>query len=263
MSTDISKFAPQQMVPAGDQDFTGLSDVVRIKPSNITLIQPMTQNPRNARLGQYLDELTGEVHDTLTVVPLRVSRNRVLFPQGNSFGGDPICRSTDGVYPSPFAQSPQAQSCAVCPQSEWVNNKKPPCKDTLNLLVIVKETGLPRYLNFSGMSVKVLRDALEGIQQSIKVREKTSGVKGNLYDYYFTLSIDVVRKQTVYAMHRIENITAVKETSEFGPLFKEYVLDRLHDPEEREAEAVVNNAVDKAIDAVMVDGPAPFDVGQV
>lgn len=264
MSTDIVRSdQPTEAVAIIDQDFTGLSSVVRIKPSNLTLIQPMTQNPRTARVGQYLDELTGEAYDSLTLVPLRVTQTRVLFPPGNSFGEEAVCRSNDGIYPSPFANAPQAQSCATCPQSKWVDNQKPPCRLNLNLLAVVKETSLPRYVNFTGTGVKVLRMALESIQQDIMLMSKTQNKKYNLYDYFFTLTVDVIRKTSVYAMPRIEGIKKVSNPSEFGPLFQEFVLDRLKDVDEENAEAEVDGAVGKLVEGVALDDKPPFDVSNV
>lgn len=263
MSNELATLNNNQALLANNVDLTGM-DGVRIRPTNIILVQNTTQEAGSARPGQLLDQLSQEVFDEITLVPLRVINNRVMFPP-DSFGGpagEPICRSSDGVYPSPFAKQPQAESCAVCPNSKWVGNKKPVCSERKKLLAIIKETSLPRYIQFSGLGVKVLMSVLETIKQDQIVVFKKTGVVYPLYGYYFTLrGVKQVSTKGVFYTPKIENLRKMQDPNEFGPLFTEYVVNRQQlEAAEDEAEASANKAISDAINttATPVDDDVPF-----
>lgn len=267
MSTDLVQLNNNNAIVSLSDDMTGM-DNIRVRPSNIVLVQNTTRDPFGARPGQFLDTLTHEVYDEITLVPLRVSPNRVMFPPG-SFGGDagePICRSSDGVYPSPFAKVPQAESCAACPNSKWVGKNKPACPERIKMLGIIKDTSLPKYFQFSGMGVKVIKLTLEAIKQDAIVMAKKSGKTYRLFSYYFTLkSQRESNSRGVYYVPRIENLLKVQDPTEFGPLFMEYVVNVVRDndvdDEEIRQEAQVNAAVDTVVDAQVVqDDEPPFKV---
>jgi hypothetical protein len=240
-------------------DQTGLSDVAALKPTNLTLLQNTSREMRGGRPGQILDQLTEKCYDSLTVVPLRVMKNRVLFPPGSDLDSEPLCRSNDCIVPSKFVEHPQAANCKGCPHSMWLDGKPSPCKEKRKLLVIVKDTGLPRYITFGGRSLTSLQWLLDNIAQDIHIN-KLKGLKLNLFDYSFAISGDSEKsKKGSYYVARFSDIKRVATPGEFGPLFTQFVLDRQHQVEEEEQAATakqnetnVNSAVSQVLEAELV-----------
>lgn len=76
------------------------------------LVQPGTEDPGNAKPGQFLDGLTLAGADTLKIDKLTaVHRQRVLFVDRK-----PVCKSADGVTPD--AEEPKAATCAACSETK-------------------------------------------------------------------------------------------------------------------------------------------------
>src|SRR5690242_4094759 len=76
-------------------------DDMYVKPTMVELVQRTTRRA-DATPGKLYDVLTQTTLDSLRVVPLKIARGRVMFPEGGELGAQPICRSNDGVTPSPF-----------------------------------------------------------------------------------------------------------------------------------------------------------------
>ncbi len=249
------------------RDETGLSEVARLKPSNILLVQPATRECGSARVGQLYDTLTTEVYDSITVVPLKVTSQRVYFPPGEiDLDAEPICRSNDGVVPSPFAQAPQSLTCSTCEHSKWVDGRKSACAQKLKMLVATKDTGLPRFFTAGGKSITALRGVLQRINEAITVNEANirAGKKNAdgselrplaLFDFFLTISSEVVNGKFKYAVARFDNLKRVANPGDFGALFTQFVLQRkLQEQEERAAfnEAETNKAVSGVVEAQFV-----------
>lgn len=246
---------PSTEVAAYHGASTGLEDV-RIKPTNLILVQNGTREPQGARPGQILDVLTGQAYDQLEVVPLRRSIQRVMFPPGElDLDAKPICRSSDGVVPSPFAEHPQALRCATCQYSQWkkVNgvSVKPRCSEKYRLLVIKKDEGVPRYLSVGGMGIAPLKLRLEAIKQDVEISRR-KGTKLDLFDYFFTLTSDEIKGKTGrFYVLRFDNLQRVKNPSEFGPLFEEYVVRARHQEDEEEGVVENETKVDSTVGSVI------------
>lgn len=263
MSTDLVTLNTNAVAMVNPVDYTGLDEMVTIRPTALSLVQNTTKDPRGAKAGQYLDELTGEAFDSLVVVPMQVSRNRVMFPPGAGFGEEALCRSNDGKVPSPFAKVPQAKKCETCMNSQWVNKQRPACRENWKLSVIIKETGIPRNIQFSGMGIGTLRKALEAIQQN-KVIKNAEAMKAGqppvytLYSYYFTLGAE--RKSNsrgVYYQPIITDIKFLIDPTEFGPVYEQYIVARRGSEEVEEAAQSQAN-MDNQVEAV-VDGAVPWE----
>jgi len=237
-------------------DETGLDDVARLKPTNILLVQNTTRETKSARPGQLLDTLTEEVYDALTVVPLKVMRQRVLFPPGElDLDADPVCRSNDGVVPSQFAKAPQSRACKTCPHSQWISGKKPPCAEKMKLLMIIKDAGLPRTFNVGGKSLTTLKNVLQRIQEAIRMQQAKGGEPLHLYDFFFEIRSEKVTGKFSYFVARFDNVKRVATIGDFGPLFIEFVLNRKYqDAEEQavQAEAKTDAAVSSVVEAEFV-----------
>jgi hypothetical protein len=231
-------------------DLTGLSNIGKLKPSNIILVQNMTQDPKGAKPGQFLDQLTGEAYDELTLIPLRIVEQRVLFPPGE-FGQSPICRSEDGLVPSPFAQFPQAKSCDTCPKSQWLNKQRPPCNMKFNMLVLSKETKVPHWLQIGGTGIRPTRDMIDTITRDVYIMQQTQGKTYRLYDYFFTIKSEQVKgKQGIFYVPRYTSVLKVQNPGEFSPFFEEFVknIQKYHEQlAQAQAEAAVDNAVETTI----------------
>lgn len=238
------------MVLGDGVDLTGMSDV-RITPSNIILIQPTTQDPGNARPGQFLDALSGEVFDEMVMVPLRITRPRVKYPAGAEFGVDPECRSDDGVVPAKSAKAPQSTLCRTCRHAQWWDGKRPACKESIRLLMVTKDGGLPRRFQASGMGIRPTAELLACIKQDMK----SSGYQ--LYDYYFKLSSHkAVSKQGVFYTPRYSELRKVPTKGEFLPAFTEFVVSYLMAANETDAvyaDEAVTDQVANVVDAEIVE----------
>ena len=237
-------------------DETGLDDVARLKPSNIILVQNTTRDTKTARPGQLLDTLTEEVYDALTVVPLKIMRQRVLFPPGElDLDAEPVCRSNDGTSPSQFAKAPQSRSCKTCPHSQWIGGKKPPCAEKLKLLMVTKDAGLPRLFNVGGKSITTLRTVLQRIQEAIRMQQAKGGDPLHLYDFFFTIKSEKVTGKFSYYVARFDEVKRVATVGDFGPLFEEFVIRRKYqDAEDNvvQAEAQADAAVSSVVEAEFV-----------
>lgn len=226
---------------------TGLEDLVRIRPTNVILVQNTTQEPGAARAGQFLDVLTGEVYDDLTVVALQVSLSRVLFPPGNTFGQDPLCRSSNGRFPSPSVETPQAEECASCSYSRWRGKQPPSCKERIQFTVVLKANMLPRYMQFGGVSVKPAKELLENIMQRKIVINQTEGRLLDLYDFEFKVSSrKIVNEKGVFFAARFTDLKVIDDRGTFGPLFQKYVALPVSETSYDDAE--VNDKINNVID---------------
>jgi hypothetical protein len=261
MSDALVQLSNTALVVPPVEDYTGLGDI-RITPTNITLVQAQTQDPGAARPGQFLNALSGEVYDEITVVLLSVSKPRVKFPAGSAFGEKPECRSNDGRVPSQYAKIPQSKTCATCSHSKWYNGNRPPCQESYRLLFVMKETGLPHYFQAKGMGYAPTTDMLKFIKADMMVRER-QGTPYQMYDYYFTIGVHKGSgaKGIVY-IPRYQKYAKVPLESRgaFAPLFQEYVIDRrLAAAEDEEVIAdtkitdAVGDAVGETVEAEIVD----------
>lgn len=209
-------------------DESGLADI-RLKPTELVLVQNTTQNPMGASPGEFLDAAFGESFKELTVVPLKYWSQKVLFPPGSfQKGVQPICKSNDGKVPSPYVETPQSSSCLSCPKNIWkkIGGKsiRPDCGDKLRFLLITKETELPKMMTVTGKSITAANIALQAIKQYQQIAFKKEGVLPNLHDFFFTLKSDRVSSSYgVSYVVRFDSIKRVANLSQFGPIFEEYV----------------------------------------
>ncbi len=246
-------------------DESGLDDVAKLRPANVILVQNTTRERGSANPGQLLDKLTGEVYDSLVVVPLKVMKQRILFAPGADLDADPLCSSNDGIVPSPYALQPQSRKCATCPQSQWLDGKKSACAEKLRLLVVTKDSGLPRFFTAGGKSIPTLRNVLQRIQEAIRMQDakiKQAAVKGepaqerlHLHDFFFEIRGEKVTGKFVFYVARFDNVKRVADPGEFGPAFEEFVIQRkVQTLEEKEvvAEMQTNAVVSQVVQAEFV-----------
>jgi hypothetical protein len=113
---------------------------------------------RNGR--GWIDDLTGTVTDTLSVVLLAYPPTRAWWEKSLDEGGSgpPDCKSWDMVRPDPASPMAQSITCATCPHSKWGdNNERPGCAQSIN--VIAYDTGDKQFvwLRFAGTGIDPFR----------------------------------------------------------------------------------------------------------
>lgn len=270
MSTDLVLVPPQPNAvgfPTPEEDFTGLGDV-RSKPGNIVLIQPTTRESYGGRPGQFIDTFDNSIHDAIDVVGLRHSVGRVYFPEGGDLNAEPLCRSNDGKVPSPFIMHPMASKCgdwangrfvATCPKAMWIGGKPSACRDTRRLVVAMKETGMPAFLNVRSTSIKPYEMALNSIKKDIALNFQKNGLKLFLYDYTFTIKSQKAppNSKGVFYILSFESIKRVPEPGQYFSLYNQTVVQYKSLLEEEQqsavAEIAADNAVGKVVDAEFVE----------
>jgi hypothetical protein len=249
---------------------TGLDSVGSLKITNLILVQNTTRDTMGARPGQILDQLTGEAFDDLAVVPLRISKTRVMFPPDSDLDADPICRSSDGLVPSPYAKVPQARQCVgqdargrivpLCANAKWRKDAsgrsiKPPCAEKYRLLLYVVSTGLPRWFNVGGKGIAALDISIQRLKQD-RIRAKTqNGLSLELYDYWFKLGADRISdKKGSYYVPRFD-VKRVQTPGEYAPVFMDFAAAigaQNADDEVAAQETAVDVAVTTAIEGEFV-----------
>lgn len=164
--------------------------------------------------GTFRSNLDGSERTELCLAPLRIQRGRILW--GAEIGSDPVCRSDDGLYPSPTVEKPVSEACCivagrrlrpVCPKAEWPRHGRPECRDTFLLLALDLVTGTPFAMSFHGSAIRTIkivrtlawqrRVALHDLECVLKLRRETSA-KGN----YFAPIVTAVTPVTRAGKHR-------------------------------------------------------------
>lgn len=228
-----------------------------IKPTYIELIQRTSKRP-DVKPGKLYDVLRQMELDAVQVVPLALRPGRVLFPDDGQLGAEPLCRSNDGIRPSPFAQFPQAEACADCPKSSWANYNrktkqgKPPCKEKWQMLFIVRDWGLPRKISIGGMSLTPFKNLREQLKQDAVIA-RMNGQTRNLFDYTFKLSTQFVdgNKGAYFTLKFTDvKLIAEEDREQFGKLYQLYVMSqqaRAAQAAEEESTEPVGEVVDAEV----------------
>lgn len=246
LSTEIAKYE----VP------DALSSLVSLKPSLIELV-PLTSQKQGAIPGKFRDDVTLEHYDNITVVPLDISRERIMFPVYGSGNNKPICKSYNGVVPSPFVENPPARTCAACPNSKWgkkdpVSGKstRPRCDEGYKMTVIIKESQLPRIIKFKGTGITALRDFMERLETDRVQTNSKEGRKPNLFEYYFTISSQkVVKPGQISYIPLFTEVKRVSDPNMFGPFYEQYVL-KANEAYETQEDTEVDTAIHQIAGAV-------------
>lgn len=252
---------------APPEDLTGLSSL-RQKPSIFKIIQPTAKDYFGGKPGMFLDTNDNSVYESLNVIPLRMSTGRALFPTYDPSipPQEPLCKSNNGLVPSPFVEHPVSSKCgdlvnggfvAHCPNAKWNNRKPPVCSDNRMLMFINTETELPCFIQFKGVSVKPYETGMGKIASDRRTPAKRA-LNLQLYDYMFTLKTAKSATSNTYHVV-IDNLKQVPEPGQYFHFFDQYVLQYLDVVQNEEDEATnentVNDAVGGVVDAEFVDAP--------
>jgi hypothetical protein len=210
-------------------------DGFSLKPAAMKLVQKTTTGD-GVIPGKLLDTLSGTHYDSVQVVPLSIRVGRVYFPPSGELGATPICRSDDGIVPSPNAAVPQSPTCATCDHGPkmWAKFKatgiKPDCDERFNILFVTRDSGLPYYLSINGKSITALKKLKDAIYRDVLVA-KSKGEARSLFDYTFEIKpVYVQGKKGSYYVLSFINLAKVTNAGEFGPMYAEFVMkQKAHD----------------------------------
>lgn len=244
-----------------------------IKPTFVILNQKMTQQ-EGAVFGKFYDQKTNENLDSIEIVPLNIRKKRVLYAKGGGFGATPICRSDDGVVPSKYAQFPQSPTCKGCPKFQWDGKTPPECDEGKELLFIVRDTGVPRKINFSKTSLKVANQLTDALFEACTVAKKkhqrevaeliAEGATPEqaernalnkmqaICDFKVTIKPEVVPgAKGTYSTVTYGKLERLRTLGEFYQEYQTYVAS----PKAQRAQEAEDAQVDKAVDGV-IEGEA-------
>jgi hypothetical protein len=221
----------------------GLEDFY-LKPAQMKLVQNTTTD-EGAVKGKLFDTLSKTNYESMQVVPLAIRMGRVLFPPGGELGAEPLCRSDDGVVPSPTAQAPQSPKCATCDfgPKNWANyrstGKKPDCQEKARMLFIDRETGLPYWITISGKSISQLKALKAAIFREV-LKLKMQGEVRSIYDFTFKMQPISVqgRKGNYYELTFVE-LRKIQNPGEFGAMYEMFV---------KRAQEATPETADEAVD---------------
>ena len=126
------------------------------------IIQPVSQVGTPGRIRC---SVTGQEWTEFRLAALVLRRGRVLWP--SEIGGDPACKSNDGMYPAATVEKPKAEVCAVvvgrrlhpaCSLALWgPKGERPPCRDTYAALCVEVGEGAPFLMSFAGTGLRAVR----------------------------------------------------------------------------------------------------------
>lgn len=240
---------PLPPVLANTEDDTGLSGLVRLKPSRLVLVQPTTLETSGAGIGQILDQSTGEAFDSVKLVILKVHQSRAMYPPGQQVakGAEPVCRSDDAIRPADNAKVKQANFCATCPKGDvnWQSGNKPPCAKKLEMLAVTTEDGMPHYITASGRSVSRMIDDLDKVQRKIMIA-RNKGENVNLRHYEIT--VRGFKTASPFPVMGVDKFTQLsgEDAAKYNDLFSQ-IKSRSQVVEEVTNDQAVDNAIDAEV----------------
>ena len=165
------------------------SSLFKAKPQMIELVHKSSRQ-ENVQFGQFRVVGTNEhLGKSIRVVLLATPQtqreyfeDKAVFTKENKG-----CFSLDGVQPHPNAKNPPALFCKTCPKGDlnWLKWRKtkspddlPPCSAYFHLLLALRDTQMPAYLNVKGKSYLPFQQAMQN-QMSGLLAKLVAQVKAN------------------------------------------------------------------------------------
>ena len=122
---------------------------VSFEPEDLTLPRWKVDNS-----GKFVNTVTGEEKEQLTIIILKADRSRFYWPETFSPENLPLCYSVNGVFPedqsTSFGKEVNGRKvCNGCSMANWSNGSKPKCAISYNYLLMDLETERMAVLNLS------------------------------------------------------------------------------------------------------------------
>lgn len=218
--------------------------MTEIQPGKLSIIQEKPKEP-DAISGKLFDLTTRINYDSLEVVWLTTRTGRVYFPYRGGRASAPECFSDDGVRPSTAAVRQQNDTCLGCPMNQWAGGQFPQCKDDWRMLLVIRETGLPRWLRPGPGSTKMLKAMRQRVADDNFVSMNAGKGERHLWDYGFTISLRKVKKgrwwfwEPMFTDWRLLDKIALEDGSKAGPYDKAYE-EYVKKPSEKEREILAS-----------------------
>lgn len=244
-------------VPNQQTDYTPPPELVampKLKPGQLTIVQPTTLDPKGARIGQLLDTVTGRFYDEMKVVLFAYRKGRVFYKDKESFGQPPLCRSVDLIVPAPNALAPQSSTCKICPRSQWKINPEtgkkipPPCGERYNILLFNKTTEIPYYFSVGGNSIRPFEGLVQILGQDRQENLKTKKLVLYDHDYFFTIYGESMPGKA-FKILGVKDFNRLPDDHNFRRLYHEYIVVPRQERLLAAAESQSQQAVDDVVDA--------------
>lgn len=155
-----------------------------VKHFGLSLPRLRTDFGRNGK--GWVDDLTGDAYDHLSIVILAMPPSRAWWAKSidEGGGGPPDCRSINMLAPTDDSPDKQSPTCGACKHSKWgEDNERPACAESVNVVAFDIEVGQFVWLRFGGTALKPFRDYVSALRSrglkhfqvatSIKLEERT------------------------------------------------------------------------------------------
>ncbi len=151
------------------------------------------------RPGWFRNTFSGQEYEQLRANVLLWRRGRVYFEDGEDVL--PVCKSHDGLNPSPLIERPRHDTCGhwngngwfvpECPLAAWrfFDGRRcaPLCQETWSLLGVLEEDGMPFWISLKGGSLRPAQQFLSMCHEVMRAG------KHELLDCGITLSSRLVQ----------------------------------------------------------------------
>jgi hypothetical protein len=193
--------------------------------------------------GVYVDNLTGEKHETIEVVMLGLVKQRIMWhPDMDDKSEGPLCKSVDGKFgnarggfvwaDSGFEKTDDPLSCGDCKFAKWGNDTPPPCSEQYTIPLMMPgaegEFDAPAIITFQKSGIKAVKKFLTAFKRSNKP----------LFTARTKLTLDVRKRGSVtYSVPSLARVgdTEPEDHSMFAENYRT-IREYLHSAEDTPAE---------------------------
>ena len=112
--------------------------------------------------GKLYVDITGNAIDEMSLVILKMHKNRVLFGEYDE-NNKPLCKSDNFITPNIMdGVTPMSKTCKDCAYAKWTKNtagksKPPKCNELWNFLVLDFDTYMPAWFSLKSKALKPAR----------------------------------------------------------------------------------------------------------
>jgi hypothetical protein len=189
----IEKTETTAIAPEGLEDI----DARDIVFPRIKLIQPVSAGDAGGKPGEFINDLTGEVFGERKIQFARLAKGQVLWHEESDV---PLCLSRDGKTPDTSIENPPSVECELCPQTQWVDGKRPNCAKTYEFAIVDLETGMPCVLQLSRTGEPAAKQAISyaflnmAPMREVRCTLKSKEVRSGRNTYYVVVFSDFARE---------------------------------------------------------------------
>jgi hypothetical protein len=189
------------------------SSLFKAKPMMLELVHKSSRQ-ENVRFGEFrivsTNEALGKVIRVVLLAVPQVQRewfiDKTVFTKENKG-----CFSLDGIMPHPNASQPPALYCATCSKGDlnWVKWRKthspddlPPCGAYFHLLLALRDTQMPAYLNVKGKSYLPFQQAMQNQMAGLLAKLVAQVKANNKLNGYTLMRLQAAPDSPIYEEFR-------------------------------------------------------------